>query len=347
MPVSAKLFASDGRTAFRADYKNYVYKGKYNPTSVGSVNFSGTTQATGFQIILPRGTGNILPFVRSVGGQTAGIFYIKTDAMVDGGQAFANASGNTIEYISTATPLPPWDSNISASVQTSSGAYVSCNITSYTTPVYKAWTVGSLTVYGYSTNLTFDTSLTVNKFGLLKIQDMRKTIVCTCNGGSTTTTQWEVYVFEEINGAVGSGYGMRAYDSSGNVTFDSNQKILKLAGVARTPYMTSSAYNPLPTIDLEAGTVPTNHAFFCVSMGKYERMGDNPSAFYRQKSVQRQAIHVKRKSSTQLLCDGTGIYDAFYTNDPNSPEFQEGPSTVIGGSPGNAQILIIDTDNYA
>ena len=109
MPVSAKLFASDGRTAFRADYKNYVYKGKYNPTSVGSVNFSGTTQATGFQIILPRGTGNILPFVRSVGGQTAGIFYIKTDAMVDGGQAFANASGNTIEYISTATPLPPWD----------------------------------------------------------------------------------------------------------------------------------------------------------------------------------------------------------------------------------------------
>jgi hypothetical protein len=266
--------------------------------------------------------------------------------MVPGGQAFANASGTTIEYISTATPLPPWDSNIPASVQISSGAYVSCNIISYTTPVYKAWTVGSLTVYGYSTNLTFDTSLTVNKFGMLNIQDMRKTIVCTCNGGSTTTTQWEVYVFEEINGAVGSGYGMRAYDSSGNVTFDSNQKILKLAGVARTPYIAAGALNPLPTITLEAGTVPTNHAIFCVSMGKYDRMGDNPSAFYKAKSVQRQAIHVKRSSSTQLLCDGTGLYDSYYTS-PSDPTFVESPSFLIGGSPGNAQILVIDTDNYA
>jgi len=346
MPVSAKLFASDGRTAFRADYKNYVFKGKYNPTSVGSVNYSGTTQAAGFEIILPRGTGNILPFVRSVGGQTAGIFYIRTDAMVSGGQAYANASGTTIEYISTATPLPPWDNNIPAIVTTSSGANVSCNIISYTTPVYKSWAVGSLTTYGYSTNLTFDTSLTVSKFGLLKIQDMRKTIICTCNGGSTTTTQWEVYVFEEINGAVGSGYGMRAYDGSGVVTFDSNQKILKLAGVARTPFIAAGGYSTLPNINLEAGTIPTNHAIFCTSLGKYDRMGDNPSAFYKAKSVQRQAIHVKRNTSTQLSCDGTGVYDAYYTT-PTDPTFVESTSFLIGACPGNAEILVIDTDNYA
>jgi hypothetical protein len=347
MVFSAKLFASDGRTAFRADYKNYVYKGKYNPSVVSSTSVTGTTQATGFQIILPRGTGNILPFVRSVGGQTVGVYYIQTDAMVFGGYAAANASGTSIQYRVSGTVLPPWDTNIPVSVQTSSGSYVSRTMVSYTTPVYGSWNVGSLTVYGYTTTITFNASVTVSQYGNLEIQDMRKIINCSCNGGSTTTTQWEVYVFEEIAGAVGSGYGMRAYDASGNVTFDSNQQILKLAGVARTPTMASGALNPLPTITLEAGTVPTNHAIYCPSMGKYERFGDNPSAFYKVKSVQRQAIHVKRLSSSQLLCDGTGLYMAYYTSSPTDPTFIEGSSTVIGGSPGNAEILVINTDNYA
>lgn len=267
--------------------------------------------------------------------------------MVSGGQAYANASGSTIEYIYTGTPLPPWDNNIPAIVTNSSGANISCNMLSYTTPVYKSWSVGSLTTYGYSTNITFDTSITVSKFGALKIQDMRKTIVCTVHGGSTSTTDWEVYVFEEINGAVGNGYGMRAYDSSGSVvTFDSNQKILKLAGVARTPYISSGPHSTLPTIDLESGSIPTNHAIFCVSMGQYGRSADNPSVYYKKKSWIKQAIHVKKNTSTQLICDGTGVYDAYYTT-PTDVTFVEPASYLVGASPGNAEILIINTDNYA
>lgn len=187
---------------------------------------------------------------------------------------------------------------------------------------------------------------TVGIFYIERMSNQQVRIRCLANGGPSTTTNYEVYVFSEIVASAPTGYGMRTFDASGNLTFDSNQKLLRVVGAARCPLIPSGPRNPLPTINLDAGTVPVNHAIFCTSMGKYDRMGDNPSAFYYPKSVQRQGIHVRRLSSTQLLCDGTGLFDSLYFS-PGDPSFNESPSFIPVQCPGGAQILVIDTNDYA
>lgn len=258
MSFGLQLLSSAGRLALSTDNKNYVFAGKYNPASVSMFQTTGVpASAHQFDIILPSTTpSNIIPFVRSVSGNTVGIFYI--------------------ERIATT-------------------------------------------------------------------QQVR--IRCLANGGPSSTSNWEVYVFNEISPTAPSGYGMRTFDAGGNLTFDSSQRVLRVAGAARSPAIPRGAVNPLPTINLDAGIVPTNYAVFCTSMGKYDRMGDNPSAFYRPKSVQRQGIHVRRISSTQLLCDGTGIFDQLYFA-PDSPFFNESPSFLPVAAPGGSEILVIDTDDY-
>ena len=258
MSFGLKLLSSVGRLAISTENKNYVFVGKYNPTSVSMFQTTGVPSAAHqFDVILPSSTpNNIIPFVRSDSGNTVGIFYIERIAST---------------------------------------------------------------------------------------QQVR--IRCLANGGPSTTSNWEVYLFSEIAPAARTGYGMQTFDSAGNLTFDSNQRLLRVAGAARSPAIPNGPINPLPTINLDAGVVPVNHAIFCTSMGKYDRMGDNPSAFYRLKSVQRQGIHVRRLSDTQLLCDGTGIFDQLYF-DPSSPFFNESPSFIPVAVPGNSEILVIDTDDY-
>lgn len=341
MPYGATLLNDAGRTAFTTDFKSYVFHGKYNPTIVGAIGFGETANYTSsFAYILPPGLTDIIPFVRAVDGTPVGLFavipnYNGWTQVFNGSTAVA---GTTIRFDCT-TPFGPYIGPCRI------GPDIYANITA----ISSAFT-GSRAFFGSSyvvrqVDITFDRYLSIPAFVGLYVREGGTLIRCVTNGGPFTPSNYEFYIFKRITDPSGSGWGMRTYNDSGILTFDSNQKVLQIAASARSPAIARGNLASLPYINLDDGSIPVNNAIFSPNMGRYDRMGDNPSAWYRPKSVQRQTLHAKRASASQFRVEGCGAFDSIFRA-ANDPSFQESPS-FAGGSPGNAQILAINTDNYS
>lgn len=90
----------------------------------------------------------------------------------------------------------------------------------------------------------------------------------TFNGGTSWTiyvssapsTSLNCYVFSSPNSAPTSGYGMAIFDASGNTTFNSTQRVLKINGGLVTSSDVSNSTSTISNQSLSFGSIPTNYA---------------------------------------------------------------------------------------
>lgn len=340
MATGISLHGEDGRVALTSEHKSFVFLDKYAPTNIAAIN----GLASEVQFTIPKIGTPFIPFLWC-NGQQARCFWVVNDAyeLYSGYTIFSYTNATTVSYFIGGIPQTPILGE--ARVYTSqNGATVTRTITAVGTPTPYSYQFYGLTVSGYLVSVTFDSPVTITASTTAGAQLYtglsRIFISALVNGGSLSYSDYSFYVFKQITEAIGSGFGMRVYDSAGTtVLFDSNQKLLKVAGAARTPFIAAGAHTSLGTITLESGTIPTKHAFWCSSMGKYDRMSDNPSPWHTQYSVERQGIGVEKIDSTTLRIQGAGCVDRAVLT-ANYPSFT--PTNVNA----EAQILVIDASLY-
>lgn len=343
MTIGLKILGDDGRVALTSDYKSFVFMGKYEPFQVQTLN--GLASIIRFR--LPRLENNIIPFLWCSQDQARCFWAVNPDYdLYSGYTIFSYTNATTVSYFIqnlSQTPLLGL-----ARVYTSqNGATVSRTITAVGTPTpysYQLTSPFSMTISGYLVSVTFDSPVTItgtNNAGAQLYTGLSYIFMAALvNSGGLLTSDYAFYVFKEVDSAVGSGFGMRVFDDTGTgILFDSNQMVLKVAGSARAPQILAGQKTSLGTITLDSGTIPTKHAIWCASMGRYDRMADNPSPWHTQYSVERQAIGVQKYNSSTLLIQGAGCVDRAVLT-------QNYPSFVPTTCPGGSQILVIDASLY-
>ena len=153
------------------------------------------------------------------------------------------------------------------------------------------------------------------------------------------TPNHRMYLFARISSVSGSGYGMRMYDSSGAVTFDSNQRMLVLAGRGITPktalnYPDSSG--AITTITLEEGTIPASYAVHSPYLGGgATSYGVTPTG--STTTTRGCGLHLRRLNSTQM-----GVYWANNYFTPFTNTGFVGRARLYWDAP----FYIIDTSRY-
>lgn len=153
------------------------------------------------------------------------------------------------------------------------------------------------------------------------------------------TPNHRMYLFARISSVSGSGYGMRMYDSNGNVTFDSNQRMLVLAGRGVTPNTTLNypdSSGLIATITLAEGTVPESYAVHSPYLGGgATSYGVSPTG--SPTNTRSCGLHLRRLNSTQM-----GVYWAnnYFTPFVNSG--RSGRARLYWDAP----FYIIDTSRY-
>lgn len=163
--------------------------------------------------------------------------------------------------------------------------------------------------------------------------------VWTGNEGVETPNH-KIYLFGKIRPPSGGGYGMRIYNSSGGVTFDSQQRMLTLAGRGITPQGATNypdSNNVLLTIPLQEGTIPERYAVNTIFIGSgVTQYGINPTG---SPNITRNCnLHLRKFDSTQM-----GLYWA------NQYPFPTLTSTSFGTARPrwNVPFYIIDTSKYS
>lgn len=155
------------------------------------------------------------------------------------------------------------------------------------------------------------------------------------------TPNHRVYLFGKIQATAGTGYGMRMYNAQGEVTFDSNQRMLVLSGRGVTPdtllnYPDSSGL--IATLTLTEGTVPTNYAIYSPWLGGgTTSYGSNPTG--STTTTKGCNLHLRRLSATEM-----GVYWA-----NTYPYGNLAPQTGAVGRARlrwNVPFFIIDTTKY-
>lgn len=336
MSLGARLYNDNGRVAFDAGYKNYVFDSKVTPfvTSMNAERF--TSLACNLSTILPASVGtDILPFFRSIDGTPIGM--VAVIANYNGSSNFIARGAQTGSTITFESYIPLSVHTGPAKVNTAD-----VTITSVGTPYIGTYDFFGLTVTRWFLKVTFSTSISVANYAPLYTRIGGTLIKACTNGGPISASNYEFYIFKKITGTLGSGFGMRCFDESGAVTFDSNQKLLKVVASAPTPVIAGGQRKTMPSFAVEYGSIPTNHAIFCPNMGIWDRMGDSPSPYYSNPSVQLQTLHAVKKSASEFQVAGCGNHDFLYGN-----TLQESPSFVGVASPGNGEALAINTDFYA
>lgn len=198
----------------------------------------------------------------------------------------------------------------------------------------------------YHLNLTLTTSPALPSVALAqcyRIKRIKRYIRVFTGNISSETPNHKLYLFAKISQTVGSGYGMRMYNSSGNITFDSNQRMLVLAGRGTTPSTTLNypdSSGTILTIPLDEGTIPTNYAIHCpyIGIGR-TAYGSSPSGVTT--TTRDCMLHLKKYNSNTM-----GVY--WSNNYPLPASFGTLTGAVGFARPyWNAPFFIIDTDKYA
>jgi hypothetical protein len=104
-----------------------------------------------------------------------------------------------------------------------------------------------------STSVTCVWSLTNNNNGTWTA------IVTKRNSSNVQSLTATIYVFANRTSAPATGYGMQTFDSSGGLTFDASERILKISGLFVCPIGGSLSSAPAEQ-DLTFGTIPTSYA---------------------------------------------------------------------------------------
>jgi hypothetical protein len=185
----------------------------------------------------------------------------------------------------------------------------------------------------------------------LRIFTKKRYIRVSTGNVASENNNHKCYLFGEVQQTPATGYGMRCFNASGEVTFDSNQRALTLAGkgVIDDAYLTgntgyiSDSGGVLSTVTLSQGSIPTNWAINVGFLGQgFTKFGSNPippsTSQQRLCAIQFSAT---KASNTQL-------------NFVWSNNYIQGPTGVVAGNPGpitarlyeESPFFIIDTDKY-
>lgn len=110
--------------------------------------------------------------------------------------------------------------------------------------------------------------------------DVGKLVVCFgIDGSNPNPNNYRVLVFDSISNTNSSGYGLQAWDASGQPIFDTSQKMLSIKAVGITPSLPNSSGNgsviPYSTLQNNYkvaplwGAIPSNAAYCNQNMGRY------------------------------------------------------------------------------
>lgn len=191
----------------------------------------------------------------------------------------------------------------------------------------------------------------VNTGEILRIVTRKRYIRVASGNSASENNNYRCYLFGQVQQIPATGYGMRCFNAAGEVTFDSNQRALILAGkgVIDDAYLSgnsgyiSDSSGVLKTVTLLEGQIPTNFAinvgFLGQGLTKFGSAPIPPSTAQSRECL----IHFSttRASNTQL-------------NFVWSNNYIRGTGAVIGSNPPaiagrlyeEAPFYIIDTDKY-
>lgn len=156
---------------------------------------------------------------------------------------------------------------------------------------------------------------------------------CTSDTQSGDRPQLQLYIFTEGPGPVaGGGYGLETYDENGNLLFStSGRRTLKISGYYITAPLNQPSGNPIPAVNLAAGSVPSNYAVATQNLGF--RFVSTPTSAFIWNSI---VLGFGINSSGQLVYSDTVI-----------------PQNILSGFfllntyvYGNLYVPIIDTSLY-
>jgi len=167
------------------------------------------------------------------------------------------------------------------------------------------------------------------------------------SAGSTGVSTIEALVFiRPRNQDAETGYGMNVYDSSGNLTFTSKMKPLKVSAWHDTTAQSIGTYqNAEPVYSSETltgGTIPTNWAAYVPSLGTTRRSTVAP-AYYN--------FNGNQGSSWESIGAGRGSNST--TVNFNEAKYNGGVPPGVGGQYpsavkyGGRRLLFIDHSSYA
>lgn len=296
-------------------------------TAVLFSEFIGTTFPTTLYILPNETMGTLIGFsvppTPGVSWSAAPAYGLTFTASIGSRGRFNNASshvlipqiGDIIQYNGSEYTVTAMSGNPSVTSTTEINVFSGATIT--TSPALPATTVN--TQY--------------------RIKRVKRFVRVWTGNASSEIQNHRVYLFGRIRPPTGGGHGMRIYNSSGDITFDSQQRMLILSGRGITPQGTlnyADSNSELLTINLQEGTIPSQYAVNTVFLGSgATQYGANPTG---SPNLTRACnLHLRRINATQM-----GVYWA------NQYPFP----TIVNNSPGTARprwnvpFYIIDTSKY-